>query len=159
MTTTYNNEVLCAPRYGTLYDTLELILDRGMVIDVFVRVSLVGIEILQIDARIVVASVDTYLRFAEACNRIDLSHDTRSTTVPELFAGGASRSMGTKKAKRAARSVGSKVRQAVEGPLGDGEEDEDVEAEEEWEEEPRPRRRATTAKPKARRSTRRAREE
>jgi Gas vesicle protein. len=47
----------------SLYDVLELILDRGLVIDVFVRVSLVGIEILKIDARIVVASVDTYLRF------------------------------------------------------------------------------------------------
>ncbi|MEU6244632.1 gas vesicle structural protein GvpA [Streptomyces sp. NPDC047024] len=57
---------------GNLYDVLELILDRGLVIDAFVRVSLVGIEILKIDVRIVVASVDTYLRFAEACNRLDL---------------------------------------------------------------------------------------
>ncbi|MGW2142215.1 gas vesicle protein GvpJ, partial [Streptomyces sp. NPDC001773] len=40
---------------GNLYDILELILDRGLVIDVFVRVSLVGIEILKIDARIVEA--------------------------------------------------------------------------------------------------------
>jgi hypothetical protein len=57
---------------GGLFDILELILDRGLVIDVFVRVSLVGIEILKIDIRIVIASVDTYLRFAEACNRLDL---------------------------------------------------------------------------------------
>jgi len=70
------------PRAGTLYDVLELILDRGMVIDVFVRVSLVGIEILKIDARIVVASVDTYLRFAEACNRLDLERDSGSTPFP-----------------------------------------------------------------------------
>ncbi|MGY0490331.1 gas vesicle structural protein GvpA [Streptomyces sp. WG-D5] len=55
-----------------LYDVLELVLDRGLVIDAFVRVSLVGIEILKIDVRVVVASVDTYLRFAEACNRLDL---------------------------------------------------------------------------------------
>ncbi|MEU6394020.1 gas vesicle structural protein GvpA [Streptomyces sp. NPDC046939] len=55
-----------------LYDVLELVLDRGLVIDAFVRVSLVGIEILKIDIRVVVASVDTYLRFAEACNRLDL---------------------------------------------------------------------------------------
>lgn len=55
-----------------LYDVLELILDRGLVIDAFIRVSLVGIEILKIDVRVVVASVDTYLRFAEACNRLDL---------------------------------------------------------------------------------------
>ncbi|MFD7614718.1 gas vesicle structural protein GvpA [Streptomyces sp. NPDC059828] len=57
---------------GNLYDVLELILDRGLVIDAFIRVSLVGIEILKIDVRVVVASVDTYLRFAEACNRLDL---------------------------------------------------------------------------------------
>ncbi len=57
---------------GNLYDVLELVLDRGLVIDAFVRVSLVGIEIAKIDARVVVASVDTYLRFAEACNRLDL---------------------------------------------------------------------------------------
>src|SRR5215218_8426241 len=55
-----------------LYDVLELILDKGLVIDIFVRVSLIGIEILTIDARIVIASVDTYLRFAEAVNRLDL---------------------------------------------------------------------------------------
>jgi gas vesicle structural protein len=42
------------------------------VIDAYVRVSLVGIELLTIDARIVIASVDTYLRFAEATNRLDL---------------------------------------------------------------------------------------
>ncbi|MEU0285841.1 gas vesicle structural protein GvpA [Streptomyces sp. NPDC005908] len=60
-----------------LYDVLELILDRGLVIDAFIRVSLVGIEILKIDIRIVVASVDTYLRFAEACNRLDLEAGPR----------------------------------------------------------------------------------
>jgi gas vesicle structural protein len=70
---------------GSLYDVLELVLDRGLVIDVFVRVSLVGIEILKIDARVVVASVDTYLRFAEACNRLDLeSGPNKSTGLPEL---------------------------------------------------------------------------
>ncbi|GAB1332514.1 gas vesicle structural protein GvpA [Streptomyces sennicomposti] len=60
-----------------LYDVLELILDRGLVIDAFIRVSLVGIEILKIDIRIVVASVNTYLRFAEACNRLDLEAGPR----------------------------------------------------------------------------------
>ncbi|MFJ5999922.1 gas vesicle structural protein GvpA [Streptomyces sp. NPDC092370] len=60
-----------------LYDVLELILDRGLVIDAYVRVSLIGIELLTIDIRIVVASVDTYLRFAEACNRLDLEAGPR----------------------------------------------------------------------------------
>src|SRR2546423_7987045 len=55
-----------APTGGTgLYDVLDLILDKGIVIDAFVRVSLVGIELLTVDARVVIASVDTYLRYAE----------------------------------------------------------------------------------------------
>ena len=83
--TVHTDEIVCAPRAGNVYDVLELILDRGMVIDVFVRVSLVGIEILKIDARIVVASVDTYLRFAEACNRLDLEAGPRkSPGLPEI---------------------------------------------------------------------------
>jgi gas vesicle structural protein len=57
-----------------LYDVLDLLLDKGLVIDVFLRVSLVGIELLTVDARIVIASVDTYLRFAEAVNRLDLGN-------------------------------------------------------------------------------------
>lgn len=68
-----------------LYDVLELVLDRGLVIDAFVRVSLVGIEILKIDVRVVVASVDTYLRFAEACNRLDLeSGPHKDPGLPDL---------------------------------------------------------------------------
>ncbi|MFE4055998.1 gas vesicle protein GvpJ [Streptomyces sp. NPDC059096] len=134
-TTTYSDDIACVPRAGTLYDVMELILDRGMVIDVFIRVSLVGIEIIKIDARIVVASVDTYLRFAEACNRLDLEADSRSTTVPELFGGGAARAVGKHKAKKAAKSVGDKVRHAVGGD-GDSEEEDPEEYEES-----RPRRR------------------
>ncbi|GAA1149139.1 gas vesicle structural protein GvpA [Streptomyces hebeiensis] len=79
---------------GNLYDVLELILDRGLVIDVFARVSLVGIEILKVDARVVVASVDTYLRFAEACNRLDLESGRKAPShltdlVGEVTEGGA----------------------------------------------------------------------
>ncbi|MEV6564722.1 gas vesicle structural protein GvpA [Streptomyces kronopolitis] len=79
---------------GNLYDVLELILDRGLVIDAFVRVSLVGIEILKIDVRVVVASVDTYLRFAEACNRLDLESGRKAPSqltdlVGEVTEGGA----------------------------------------------------------------------
>lgn len=125
-TTTRTDGFVCVPRTGTLYDVLELILDRGMVIDVFVRVSLVGIEILKIDARVVVASVDTYLRFAEACNRLDLESDERSRTVPELFGGasGRARAVG---AKKAAKAVGGKVKEAV--GAGDNEDDEEEEEE------------------------------
>src|SRR3954447_23505625 len=83
-----------APRPSGLADVLELILDKGIVIDLYVRVSLVGIELLTVDARIVIASVDTYLRFAEAVNRLDLTQTAQSTTLPELISdmqeGGAS---------------------------------------------------------------------
>ena len=72
---------------GSLADVVELILDKGLVIDAFVRVSLVGIEILTIDARIVVASVDTYLRFAEATNRLDLYEGKGGKDLPELTQG------------------------------------------------------------------------
>ncbi|WP_369205875.1 gas vesicle protein GvpJ [Streptomyces sp. PU-14G] len=145
-TTTYNEAAVCVPRAGTLYDVLELILDRGMVIDIFVRVSLVGIEILKIDARIVVASVDTYLRFAEVCNRLDLNQDASSRTVPDLFAG-LSGGVAKGGAKKAARSVGGKVKDAI--GMGDDEDDDDIEREEydesdeaEHEEAPRARRRS-----------------
>ena len=60
------------PSPSGLADVIEVILDKGLVIDIFVKISLVGIELVTIDARIVVASVDTYLRFAEATNRLDL---------------------------------------------------------------------------------------
>jgi hypothetical protein len=68
-----NSYLQRAPRPSGLADVLELILDKGLVIDAYVRVSVVGIEVLTIDARIVIASVDTYLRFAEAVNRLDLT--------------------------------------------------------------------------------------
>jgi len=58
-----------------LADVIEIMLDQGLVIDAYLRLSLVGIEVLTIDARIVVASVDTYLRFAEAVSRLDISRE------------------------------------------------------------------------------------
>ena len=74
-----------SPNPSGLADVLNILLDKGLVIDVYVRVSLVGIELLTIDARIVIASVDTYLRFAEAVNRLDLAETGKQETLPELF--------------------------------------------------------------------------
>ena len=74
-----------APRSSGLADVLEILLDRGLVIDAFVRVSLVGIELLTIDLRVVIASVDTYLRFAEAVNRLDLQQTSDAKGLPDLF--------------------------------------------------------------------------
>jgi gas vesicle structural protein len=72
-----------APTPTGLAEVVDLILDKGLVIDAYVRVSLVGIEVLTIDARIVIASVDTYLRFAEAVNRLDLA--AQSKDLPEMI--------------------------------------------------------------------------
>ena len=74
------------PAPSGLADIIEVILDKGLVIDAYVRVSLIGIEILTIDARIVIASVDTYLRFAEATNRLDL-YEKGGKDLPEMIEG------------------------------------------------------------------------
>lgn len=142
--TIVSDEVIYTRRSGTLYDVMELILDRGLVIDAFVRISLVGIEIIKIDARIVVASVDTYLRFAEACNRLDLEHDS-SRTVPELLGGtgsGAVKKVGKVGARKALESVGGKAKDVMSALTGDDQEDEDGERERQ----PASRRRSTSAK-------------
>jgi hypothetical protein len=91
------------PRPSGLADVIDIILDKGLVIDAYVRVSLIGIEILTIDARIVIASVDTYLRFAEAVNRLDLTQTGNSEGLPDMLEG-----MGERGAK-------SKTKGAVEG--------------------------------------------
>jgi hypothetical protein len=106
------------PRSSGLADVIEIILDKGLVIDAYVRVSLVGIELLTIDARIVIASVDTYLRFAEAVGRLNLDETGNSQGLPELV-----ESMGEKGAK-------SKTEGAVEGAkeklgIGGGDDDDD----------------------------------
>src|SRR5438105_12512240 len=87
-----------------LADVLEVLLDKGLVIDAFVRVSLIGIELLTVDARVVVASVDTYLRFAEAVNRLDLLQAGNAQTLGDLVEG-----RGMERGSR------SKVKGAVEG--------------------------------------------
>jgi hypothetical protein len=54
------------PGGTSLIDVLDRVLDKGIVIDAWVRVSLVGIDLITVEARVVVASIDTYLRYAEA---------------------------------------------------------------------------------------------
>ena len=82
-TGTASNYLQRAPSPSGLADVVDLILDKGLVIDAYVRVAVIGIEVLTIDARIVIASVDTYLRFAEAVNRLDLT-ETVVSGLPEL---------------------------------------------------------------------------
>ena len=119
------------PAPSGLADVIEVILDKGIVIDAYVRVSLVGIELLTIDARIVVASVDTYLRFAEATNRLDLyEHGGKdlSEMVSDLQESGA----------------GGKVKGALSGAkraLTPGSSDDDDDDDDDDERERSPRRR------------------
>ncbi|RAO23525.1 gas vesicle protein GvpJ [Micromonospora noduli] len=58
---------------GGLADVVETVLDKGVVIDAQVTVGVVGIPLVEINARVVVASIETYLRFAEAVDRLDLA--------------------------------------------------------------------------------------
>jgi len=94
-----------------LADVLDVLLDKGLVIDIFLRVSLVGIELLTVDARIVIASVDTYLRFAEAVNRLDISQEKEG--LPGLV--GSMQESGAKhKTKGAISAAGEKLREYAE---------------------------------------------
>jgi hypothetical protein len=80
---TASNYLQRAPSPSGLADVVELILDKGLVIDAYVRIAVIGIELITIDARIVIASVDTYLRFAEQVNRLDLTQ-TEAAGLAEL---------------------------------------------------------------------------
>src|SRR5690348_9515348 len=80
---TASNYLQRAPSPSGLADVVDLILDKGLVIDAYVRIAVIGIELVTIDARIVIASVDTYLRFAEAVNRLDLTQ-TEAAGLGEL---------------------------------------------------------------------------
>lgn len=137
---------------SALVDVVDLILDKGLVIDVYVRVSLVGIEILTIDARIVVASVDTYLRFAEATNRLDLARSgTETKGLPGLM-DEIQESGGRKKTKGALEGVKDTVSDLLQG------DDESAEPEDEAGEHEETRRRESGDRPRHRRSSSRERE-
>jgi hypothetical protein len=118
------------PAPSGLADVIDIILDKGLVIDAYVRVSLVGIELLTIDARIVIASVDTYLRFAEATNRLDLyEHGGKDLgeAIGDLQEGGA------------AKKVSGAVHGAKKALTGGSSDDDDEETR-------RPRRKATSSR-------------
>lgn len=106
------------PQPSGLADVIDTILDKGLVIDAYVRVSLVGIELLTIDARVVIASVDTYLRFAEAVNRLDISQEKES--LPGLV-GGLEEGGARHKAKGALEAAGDKLREFTDGQNEDKE--------------------------------------
>jgi gas vesicle structural protein len=115
------------PAPSGLADVVEIILDKGIVIDAYVRVSLVGIELLTVDARIVIASVDTYLRFAEATNRLDL-FDKDGKDLPDFIH--------DLQDKGASGKVGGAVKGAKKALTSGGDDDDD---------EQRPRRRRSSS--------------
>lgn len=130
-----------APRPSSLADVLEVVLDKGIVIDAYVRVAVVGIELLTIDARIVIASVDTYLRFAEAVNRLELQPSEQVGGLPglmkEITEGGAKHT--TKGALSGAKESAKDVLSSL---TGDDDDDDEREAQ--------PRRRAPARRGAAR---------
>jgi hypothetical protein len=111
---TAQSSVSRAPRPSSLADVLDLILDKGLVIDAYVRVSALGIEVLTIDARIVIASVDTYLHFAEAVNRLDLGK-TETQGIQ-----GLTQSLGESGAKGKVRGALEGGKEAIKGNGAEG---------------------------------------
>jgi hypothetical protein len=100
---------------GGLADVIDTILDKGLVIDAYVSVALVGIELLTINARVVVASVDTYLRFAQAVNRLDLAEGQKG--LPELMQDmtqGVAKSKTKGIAQGALEAAGERLRDFIE---------------------------------------------
>jgi hypothetical protein len=109
---TSSNYLQRAPSPTGLYDVVDLILDKGLVIDAYVRVSVIGIELVTIDARIVIASIDSYLRFAEAVNRLDLTQ-TEAAGIDELREGGG-------KAKEAGKHAAGEAKEKVKEKVWPG---------------------------------------
>jgi hypothetical protein len=112
---TASNYLQRAPSPSGLADVVDLILDKGLVIDAYVRIAVIGIELITIDARIVIASVDTYLRFAEQVNRLDLTQ-TEAAGLAELRDGGSGGGdKGGGKAKGMMEGAEEKASDAKEG--------------------------------------------
>ena len=109
---TASNYLQRAPSPSSLADVVELILDKGLVLDAYVRVSVIGIELVTIDARIVIASVDTYLRFAEAVNRLDLNQ-TELAGIDALREGGKELREGGEAVEKEAKGAGERVKEKV----------------------------------------------
>jgi hypothetical protein len=117
MTQSGSGGALDRPSGSDLANIIDTILDKGLVIDAFVRVSLVGIELLTIDARVVIASVDTYLRFAEAVGRLNLEEEKEGLPglIGDMQEGGAQ-----KKVKGASKGALESAGEKIHDLVGDG---------------------------------------
>ena len=115
---TARNYLQRAPSPSGLADVIDLILDKGLVIDAYVRIAVIGIELITIDARIVIASVDTYLRFAEAVNRLDLTqtHERGIDVLREGSDAGKEKAKGAiEGAEEKAGSAAERIKEKVRG--------------------------------------------
>jgi gas vesicle structural protein len=128
------------PASGTLAEVIDIILDKGLVIDVYLRVSLVGIELLTLEARVVIASVDTYLHFAEATNRLDLvgQAEERDMSLMDMIGGESMRDASSAKtegalegAKSSAGSSASSAKERIKSVFGAGDDEDEGEGEDE----------------------------
>ncbi len=97
---------------GGLADTLNILLDKGLVIDASVRVSVIGIELLAIEARIVIASVDTYIRYLEAMQRLN-----GTSSVPGQISQGLAYTTGLIPSAPAMPAVAVPVQQPIAVPV------------------------------------------
>jgi len=80
-----------APGGTSLIDVLDRVLDKGIVVDAWVRISLVGIDLITVEARVVVASIDTYLKYAEAVGLTPAVSRPALTPAPEPIEEGTTR--------------------------------------------------------------------
>src|SRR6266480_3798599 len=88
-----------APGSSNLIDVLDRVLDKGIVIDAWIRVSLVGIDLLTVEARIVVASIDTYLKYSEAVSQV------APVSRPQELSGGSTEEVEPKRGKKVRRTT------------------------------------------------------
>ncbi|MEH1055713.1 gas vesicle protein GvpJ [Micromonospora sp. CPCC 206171] len=96
---------------SNLADVVETVLDKGVVIDAQVSVAVVGIQLLEINARIVIASVETYLRFAEAVDRLSITPKNQKG-LPDLVgdaAGAATKGKAISGLGKAAQEISGAV--------------------------------------------------
>src|SRR5882672_3349855 len=96
----------------SLIDVLDRVLDKGIVIDAWVRVSLVGIDLITVEARIVVASIDTYLKYSEAVSQVaPVSRPAETITT----GGGGGELLSARKKSSPRKKVRSKVARRKNG--------------------------------------------
>ena len=107
-----------------LMDLIDRILDKGLVIDLYVKINLVGIELLEIQARIVIAGIQSYLRYAEEMQRIGLvskPYAPRTTAMNQMMdRGGQGRQQQQQMMGRQGQQQQRGVNIPVQGPRGQG---------------------------------------